>query len=597
MAGSDLQFTKKDLRQITDDRSWERGVGYFDDERVEILLVDDGVIHARVAGTDDYRVQLWVKDGEIEGECSCPMGDDGVFCKHCVATGLAFLAGEAEVVEATGSTKARQRSRRRAKKQDKSITPDDVRTFLTRQDKSRLVEIIMDRLPWDDDLRQKLFLRAARSGKGGPNISAYRKTITDATHIGGRGFVEYRAAWDFVRRIDAAVDSIQELLDEGCASEVIELSEHAIARCEQALGSMDDSSGNMGGILERLCEIHHAACLSAKPDPEELARRLFRWEIETSYDTFYGAAETYADVLGKKGLTEYRRLAQSEWDKLPPLAPGQDRHSYDHNRYRLTSIMESLARASGDVEKLVAVMSKDLSSAYRYLQIAKVYQQDGQPDAALKWAECGLKEPAGRPDERLEDFVADEYHRRRRHDEAMALIWGQLERSPSLHTYTHLKKHADQAKEWSNWRQKALELVHRRIGEAQRRPHSQDRWAYHRPMDHSLLVEMYLWEKDAESAWQEAQVGGCSNTLWMTLAKHREKDHPADALAIYRKQIDPMVNQTGNDAYREATGLVRTIGQLMIQLGERKQFAAYLAEVRATHKRKRNFMKMLDRLD
>jgi uncharacterized Zn finger protein len=305
----------------------------------------------------------------------------------------------------------------------------------------------------------------------------------------------------------------------------------------------------------------------------------------------------YADVLGRQGLAEYRRLAQSEWSKLPPLAPGAGRHSYDHDRYRLTSIMESLAKASGDIEQLVAVKSKDLSSAYCFLQIAEVYKQAGLRDEALRWAERGLKEFTERPDARLEDFVADEYHRRRRHDEAMALIWRQFECQPGLHAYMHLKKHADRARQWSVWRQKALEFAHRRIGEALRRSHSQDRWAYHRPVDHSLLVEIFLWEKDAESAWQEAQVGGCSNTLWMTLARHREKDHPADALAIYRKQIDPLVSQTNNDAYREAAGLIRTIRQLMIRLDQKDQFTAYLNEVRTTHKRKRNFMAMLDRLD
>ena len=57
----------------------------------------------------------------------------------------------------------------------------------------------------------------------------------------------------------------------------------------------------------------------------------------------------------------YRQLAQAQWDKLPTLAPGDDRDSYEHGRYRLTSLMESLARASGDIEQLVAIMSKDLS--------------------------------------------------------------------------------------------------------------------------------------------------------------------------------------------------------------------------------------------
>jgi uncharacterized Zn finger protein len=592
MPKSKLQFAKKDLQQTTDSGSWERGVGYFEDGRVGSLMVDGGVIHARVAGSQSYRVQLRMEDGQIEGECSCPMGDDGVFCKHCVAVGLAFLAGQAEA----GSEGEGAPAKKRGSRQEKETTADDVRAYLAGQDKDHLVELIMERLPWDDELRQKLFLRAARSGKDGPNIAAYRKAITDATRTGD--FVDYRSAHGFARGIDAAIDSIQELLDEGHAAAVIELAEHAIARCEQALGSMDDSDGNMGGLMYRLGEIHHAACLAAKPDPEELARRLFRWEIETSWDTFSGAAEAYADVLGEKGLAVYRQLAQAQWDKLPALAPGDDRHSYDHDRYRLTSIMESLARASGDIEQLVAIMGKDLSSSYKFLQVAEAYKEAGQRDKALEWAHRGMKEFAKQPDERLEDFIADEYHRLRRHDEAMTLIWGQFERRTDLHTYTHLKEHADRAKQWPAWRLKALEFVQKITGDAIRKPRpQQDRWTHYRPPDHSLLVEIHLWEKDAESAWQEAQVGGCSNSLWMQLAQHREKDHPADALAIYRKQIDPIVSRTNNEAYREATGLLRTIRQLMTRLGQQDQFTAYLADLRKTYKPKRNFMAMLARLD
>ena len=171
MAKAKLQFTKKDLQRATDSRSWERGVGYFEDGRVGSLMVDGGVIHARVAGNEDYRIQVWMERGQIEGECSCPMGDDGVFCKHCVAVGLAFLAGRAEYIDGGGAVAAKKRSSR----QEKEITADHVRDYLAGQDKERLVELIMERLPWDDELRQKLFLRAAHGGEGGLNVSAYRK--------------------------------------------------------------------------------------------------------------------------------------------------------------------------------------------------------------------------------------------------------------------------------------------------------------------------------------------------------------------------------------------------------------------------------------
>jgi MoxR-like ATPase len=53
--------------------------------------------------------------------------------------------------------------------------------------------------------------------ESGLNISAHRKAITDATRTSG--FVDSRSAHGFAKRIDAAIDSIQELLDEGHAVE------------------------------------------------------------------------------------------------------------------------------------------------------------------------------------------------------------------------------------------------------------------------------------------------------------------------------------------------------------------------------------------
>jgi hypothetical protein len=55
--------------------------------------------------------------------------------------------------------------------------------------------------------------------------------------------------------------------------------------------------------------------------------------------------------------------------------------------------------------------------------------------------------------------------------------------------------------------------------------------------DHSELVTIFLWEKDVEAAWREAREGGCSNDLWMDLARKRETNHPEDALPIYQRQV------------------------------------------------------------
>jgi hypothetical protein len=92
--------------------------------------------------------------------------------------------------------------------------------------------------------------------------------------------------------------------------------------------------------------------------------------------------------------------------------------------------METLAAQTGDVEALVAVKQRDLSLPYAYFQIAEIYKEAKQPDRALEWAERGLQAFPKDPDPRLQDFLAEEYHHRKRHNDAMALIWAQYTSRP-----------------------------------------------------------------------------------------------------------------------------------------------------------------------
>jgi uncharacterized Zn finger protein len=569
---------RQTLRRMAGAQSFERGEGYFFDGRVRNLAEDCGKIAAEVRGTQAYRVTLWAEDGGLEYSCSCPLGDDGVFCKHCVAVGLAWL-------DPTGGAQ-----KRIPKREKPTVTMDDVRAWLTDHDKSKLVNLLMEQAMADGRLRQRLLLEVARTGAKGIDLTTYQRAIDAAVNAGD--FVDYEDAFDYAQGIEEAVKSIETLLKDERAVEVIELTEYALERVERAIEHMDDSDGHMGGILEQLQTLHLAACKQAKPDPEALARRLFAWEMRTPWDTFYGAVAAYAGVLGKSGLAMYRRLAEAEWAKVPSFGP-KDRLRNDYGRYsRITHVMETLARQAGDVEALVAIKQRDLSMPYAYLQIAEIYREAKQPDRALEWAERGLKAFPKDPDPRLQDFLAEEYHRRKRHDEAMALIWAQYVVRPDLEMYQKLKHHADRIGQWPAWREKALTALRGAVAAAKQK--GRDYWAWDGRANHSELVRIFLWEKDLEAAWAEAKSGGCSHDLWLEFAAKREKDHPEDALAVYRDQIEPVLARKNNDAYREAIGLLRKVHGLLARLDREKEFGDYLAALRLKHKPKRNFMNLLD---
>jgi uncharacterized Zn finger protein len=574
------------VRALAGDLYLEPGQRYAAEGRVRAVAEDEMTIAGTVAGSHDYEVRIWVEDDELAYACDCPIGVDGAFCKHLVALAIAALD------QPTGRP-ARATDTRALGDRPRPITMTDVRTYLDAQDHGTLVDMIVAQSDDDERLRRRLLTRTAMAATAGADPGRIRRAIDQAVRV--HGFVDYAEAYHYARGIHDAVDLVEGLLRDGQPTAVIELCEHALRRVEQAIESVDDSDGEFGGLLERLQELHLAACRATKPDPAELAARLFAWELTSEWDVFHGVAETYREVLGVIGVGTYRQLAEAEWAKVPVLGPGSDtRRSYEGRRHRITSMMESLARMAGDVDELITIKSRDLSLAYRFVEIAQTLLEAGREDEALDWAERGVRAFPTETDGRLREFLAESYHGRSRHDEAMDLMWAEFVEHPSLERYQLLKAHADRIDAWPTWRTRALEATRASIVEELRvaRP-IRHRWET--PADGSSLVRIYLWEGELEPAWREAGALGCTDALWRELAVKREPDHPADAMPIYQREVNALLDTKRNEGYKAAVELLERIRTLMIRLGAERDFPAYLASVRAAHGRKRNFTKLLDK--
>ncbi|PLS84040.1 MAG: hypothetical protein CYG60_20035 [Actinobacteria bacterium] len=568
------------LLELAGERFFERGEDYYRRGAVRSLIEYEGTLTARVLGTHEYRVKFRIhQEGGLSYSCSCPVGADGLFCKHCVAVGLARLE---------------QRTEQKSPQEEgggQGLTMEELEAFLEGQDKDVLVRLLLEQAMEDERLYGRLLMWAARTRSEGVDLATFRKAIDDAFYPGD--LLNYGSTEDFTRAIADVVESISELLEEGLAKEAIELCEYALKAAE---GAMDyDVDGYVSGALEELEELHHAACKEAKVDPRALARRLFEWELDGHHDTFFEAANTYADVLGEEGLAEYRRLAEERWAQIPVLGPGEeDPRRYSGERFRITHIMESLARQEEDIEELVGVISRDLSGPHSYLRIAQIYTEAGQSEKALEWAEEAMWVFPDRRHSGLREFVAHQYHHGGRHEEATQLIWPRFAKSPRLESYEELKKHAERAEQWEKWRNKALDHVREDIA---KRKEGSGRSYFSLPVDHSELVRIFLWEDDVEAAWREAEEGGCTKELWLELASRREEEHPEEALAIYRSRIEPLVEQTNNAAYKEAHGLLVKARGLMRRLDREAEFEEYVRMLRTRYKRKRNFMKLLKGLE
>jgi len=146
-------LTLRAIKDLADDRSFSRGAEYQASGQVTSIAEHGNLIVAEVQGSRDYRVKLWAKGGRIDYACDCPVGAEGDFCKHCVAAALEW------------SARPDKDARPGKRAGNHPVTIEDARDYLTRQDKTALVGLLMERMLEDDELRERVFQRASRQAR------------------------------------------------------------------------------------------------------------------------------------------------------------------------------------------------------------------------------------------------------------------------------------------------------------------------------------------------------------------------------------------------------------------------------------------------
>lgn len=460
---------------------------------------------------------------------------------------------------------------------ERHATPADPRSYLERLGRDQLIEMVLDAAGRDEVLSTRI--AAAAADPDSPEL--LRGVLFDA--IVPSGHVSYREAYDYGQAVDAVLDRVEAFLEAGHPELVVDLTEYAVDCAERAVGYLDDSDGQLGMLTDRLVDLHLAACEEIRPDPRQLARRLHGMQAKGGeLEAFYGAVPRYADLLGEVGLTVYRDLVEQEWSALPePAAP------FDAARSRIVSTLEELAALSGDLAAEVEAMSRDLSSAHRFVRISQRYQRDERHDDALRWALRGIG-AHGTSDPTLVEVAAEEHHRAGHGAAAVDLLRSALDDAPTMANYQRLAGHARRAGTWAEHRDGALDRLRAEV--ARREP---PRYRWQPPADASLLVDVLLWEGDPDGAWAEAKQGGCSGPTVMRLARACRDRRPTEVIPLYQREIESVVAVKDKQAYAEAVALLGEVEGLFSAAGDTDGFAEYVAGVRRAHRAKRNLMTLL----
>jgi tetratricopeptide (TPR) repeat protein len=366
----------------------------------------------------------------------------------------------------------------------------------------------------------------------------------------------------------------------GSADEAKSLLESGLDDLPEALAQVDDSGGEGTEIIERATALHLAACQALRPVPVALAEELFERACDDAFGTFDRADETYAELLGKTGLTEYRQLAEAAYARLPALAPGGD-NTHTGRRRLLTTILDRFAERDGDVDRRIALRRAALQSAHDYLQLAQFCLSQNRPALALQAAEEGtwlFEDHRATP--ALVVFVAERLAAEGRGHEAIATLWRGFEHTPSLSLFQALLEldAADAA-------ERALGVVRARQGAAGKA----DRWRIGALVE--LELEMLMVTARLLEAWEVSRRHSVPDELLLRLARESEATLPGEAVAAYRRAVERQIGLTNRGAYEAAWRLLVRLAAIETP-GEH---AAFVDALGARHRAKRSLLPMLNR--
>lgn len=151
----------------------------------------------------------------------------------------------------------------------------------------------------------------------------------------GQGEVEW------VGQAHHVLDHVQDMIDDGEAAEAVALCERATWRLLEAAPDIDDTASLLQ-LVDRLRDLHCAACWEARPDPVRLADFVYDLAHSDALGVLHDVIDPYVAVLGPDGLAAIRRRVDAEQHRLRRLAS----IGRQIEEFRLQPILTSLAKAN-----------------------------------------------------------------------------------------------------------------------------------------------------------------------------------------------------------------------------------------------------------
>src|SRR3954468_10796102 len=213
----------------------------------------------------------------------------------------------------------------------------------------RLASILVDLADQDADTKRRLRLELA--GQAGGEIIAAEISKRLTALRSARSFIDWQKRPDFVRDLNLTRTMIVDRLAETRPDLALDLMWRFMALAEPTLNRVDDSSGSVGEVFRVACADLGSLALRAKPDPKQLAERVFAAVTKNEYSEFDRLVSTIFPALGEAGVAALRTRLAAELSSRPA------KDGYDSQAAAIRRALQDLADGEGDVDAYIALVS------------------------------------------------------------------------------------------------------------------------------------------------------------------------------------------------------------------------------------------------
>jgi hypothetical protein len=435
--------------------------------------------------------------------------------------------------------------------------PEPIDQVISSLSQEELAEVVLAAAERHDDVAATVRFVAARSAD---DLVALQREVDHALRT--RRFLGYWEAMEWAKDAQPVVSELERVAHTSPSQELAKLLERGIGHVVKVIHHADDSSGLIGDLVRELLELHAVVCDTGVTDPSKLAAWMIRFQF-ADQDVIELDPVRYASALGDNGLAAYRQAIE-EID--------------EGDSYRARYARERLAILDKDIDLIVELAGGELHYGPQFFRVANAMAEIGRDDLALAWATRGIEACNDWQVGVLYDLACETYERLGQPLEVLRLRRAHHERRPSSSTYIELRNAAQEVDAWEVERDAARAVLS--------------------DEDVRGFALALLEDGDVGKAWDaavNAEPEEIDAQLWVKLAESREPTHPTDALMVYLRVADEILEETDRRAYAKAVRLLKRARSVAQAAGADHIFDRHVSGWRERYRRRPTMIAMFDK--